>query len=63
MLLLCVQLAAYTLGGAALAAPAIDRFQIPRLLGFFLLVNASILVAWVHHLSGRRVAMWQPTRR
>ena len=62
-LLLCVQLVAYTTGVAALASPAIDRFRIPRLFGFFLLVNASILVAWARHLSGRRVAMWQPTRR
>jgi hypothetical protein len=62
-LLLSAQLVAYAAGATALAVPAIDRIRIPRLLGFFLLVNGSILVAWAYHLSGRRAVIWQPTSR
>jgi hypothetical protein len=31
--------------------------------GFFLLVNASMPVAWAYHLSGERAVVWTPTRR
>jgi len=33
------------------------------LAAFFLLVNASMLVAWGYHLSGRRTVTWTPTAR
>ena len=61
--LLALQIAAYGLGGLALASPVVARWFGARLLGFFLLVNASMLVAWAYHLSGRRSVTWQPTRR
>lgn len=61
--LLVAQLGAYALGGLALFAAPVKAWSIPRLAGFFLLVNASMLVAWVYHLSGRRAVTWQPTRR
>lgn len=57
------QLAAYALGGLALALPAVARLAPARLFGFFMLVNASMLVAWAHHASGRRAVTWEPTRR
>ena len=60
--LLAAQLAGYGLGVAGLASSA-RRLAIPRVLGFFLLVNASMLVAWRHHLAGRRLLTWEPTRR
>jgi hypothetical protein len=61
--LLATQLVGYGLGVAALAWPVVARRALPRLLGFFVLVNASMLVAWGHHLAGRRVLVWEPTRR
>jgi cellulose synthase/poly-beta-1,6-N-acetylglucosamine synthase-like glycosyltransferase len=61
--LLAAQLALYTLGGLALAFPAARRWFIARVAGFFMLVNASMLVAWAHHLTGRRAVTWEPTRR
>jgi len=63
-LLLLVQLGAYLLGGLSIALPSsVGRFGPVRLGGFFLLVNASMLVAWAHHLRGERAVVWQPTRR
>lgn len=63
-LLLLVQLGAYLLGGLSLALPSsVGRFGPARLGGFFLLVNASMLVAWAHHLRGERAVVWEPTRR
>jgi cellulose synthase/poly-beta-1,6-N-acetylglucosamine synthase-like glycosyltransferase len=61
--LLAAQLAFYALAGLALAVPAVERLRIPRLAAFFVLVNASTLVAWLRHWSGRRVVAWTPTRR
>jgi cellulose synthase/poly-beta-1,6-N-acetylglucosamine synthase-like glycosyltransferase len=61
--LLIAQLLAYALGVLALTVREIGARSIPRLAGFFLLVNAAIVVAWVYHLSGRRAVTWQPTQR
>ena len=51
------------LSGAALALPAVHRWAPARLAAFFVLVNASILVAWFWHWRGEKVVTWQPTRR
>lgn len=61
--LLAVQLAGYGLGAAALRLPALERRWLPRLLGFFLMVNAAVLRAWIHHACGERAVLWEPTRR
>jgi cellulose synthase/poly-beta-1,6-N-acetylglucosamine synthase-like glycosyltransferase len=61
--LLVAQLGAYLLGGLSLLMPSVARWTPARLGGFFILVNASMLVAWAYHLSGRRAVVWQPTRR
>lgn len=61
--LLGAQLLAYGAGGLALAIPRVGHLMVARLAGFFLLVNASMLVAWAYHLSGRRAVTWRPTRR
>ena len=62
-LLFAVQLLLYALGGLALAFEPARRWLVARIAGFFMLVNASMLVAWAHHLSGRRAIQWEPTRR
>ena len=41
----------------------IGAWVVARLTGFFILVNASIFVAWAYHLSGRRAVTWQPSQR
>jgi glycosyltransferase involved in cell wall biosynthesis len=61
--LLAAQLAAYAGAGLALALPAVARVRPLRLAGFFLLVNAATLVAWLRHLRGARTVVWEPTRR
>lgn len=62
-LLLSAQLLAYAVALLALVVRPVGAHLLPRLAGFFLLVNASMLVAWAYHLSGRRAVTWQPTRR
>ncbi len=47
---------------AALVSPTFGRVSLLRLGGFFLLVNVSILQAWLHHWRGERAVMWTPTR-
>jgi cellulose synthase/poly-beta-1,6-N-acetylglucosamine synthase-like glycosyltransferase len=57
------QIAFYGLGLAALLAPSVIRWGFARIAGYFLLVNASIAVGWVYHLTGRRAVLWKPTQR
>jgi cellulose synthase/poly-beta-1,6-N-acetylglucosamine synthase-like glycosyltransferase len=61
--LFVVQAVFYGLGGLALVSAPVQRLLVPRLAGFFMLVNASMAVAWAYHLSGQRSVQWQPTRR
>src|SRR5690606_21821667 len=61
--LLATELGGVAIGVAALAWSPLRRFALPRLAGFFVLVNASMLVAWRHHLAGRRAVTWTPTAR
>jgi len=62
-LLFAIQGVAYLLAAASLVSPAVARFFPARLAGFFVLVNASILVAWLYHLRGKKAVTWQPTAR
>jgi len=62
-MLLIAQLLVYGLGVLALTVREVGARSIPRLAGFFLLVNAAIVMAWIYHLSGQRAVTWQPTRR
>jgi len=57
------QLAFYAVGGVALVSSRVQGLLLPRLAAFFMLVNASMVVAWAYHLTGRRSVKWQPTRR
>jgi len=60
---LFLQTGFYAVGALALGSLRVQRILLPRLAGFFILVNASMLVAWFYHLSGQRSVQWQPTRR
>lgn len=61
--LLAAQVMAYSIGGLALGVPPVARWGPARLAGFFMLVNASMLVAWGYHLAGRPAVIWEPTKR
>lgn len=61
--LLAGQLVVYGVGGLALVARPVAALLPARVAAFFLLVNASMLVAWGHHLTGQRAVLWQPTKR
>ena len=61
--LLALQLLAYAAAAFSLRGGQVSSVRALRLAGFFLLVNASMLVAWAYHLSGRRAVTWQPTGR
>jgi len=58
-----LQLLSYAVALLALASPAVSRAKLPRLAGFFLLVNAATFVAWLRHWRGERTVVWQPTER
>lgn len=61
--LLCVlQVGAYVGGALSLVSKPVAAFFPLRIAGFFLLVNASMLQAWGHHLRGERAVVWTPTR-
>jgi cellulose synthase/poly-beta-1,6-N-acetylglucosamine synthase-like glycosyltransferase len=62
-LLFAGQLGVYGLGALSLVWTPAAALLPARVAAFFLLVNASMLVAWGHHLTGSRAVMWQPTRR
>lgn len=58
------QLAIYVLAVAALAWPdTVGRYSLPRLCGFFLLVNVAAGQALMQWLTGVRQELWEPTRR
>jgi cellulose synthase/poly-beta-1,6-N-acetylglucosamine synthase-like glycosyltransferase len=61
--LLGLQLIGYAIGSFALLGGSIANILPARIASFFLLVNASILVAWAYHLSGQRSVVWNPTQR
>jgi len=63
LFLFTTQMACYVLAVLALLLPRLSALRPARLAGFFLLVNAAVLVAWAYHVSGRRAVVWQPTRR
>lgn len=60
---LFLQILAYAMAGLGLAwSPAAEWLPI-RLAAFFVLVNASMLVAWRYHFRGERAVLWTPTKR
>lgn len=53
----------YTLAVAAWIWPSISSRTLVKIPGYFLTVNASILVAWWRYMKGQRMVMWTPTER
>ena len=60
---LALQAALYLAGLAALAVAGLRKIRAFELAGFFVMVNAATLVAWIKYLRGERFVSWQPTRR
>jgi glycosyltransferase involved in cell wall biosynthesis len=60
---LAAQLAFYLLAVAGLLFRPWLRFSIIKLPAFFVLVNASILQAWLRYFGGERLVAWEPSRR
>ena len=60
---LAVQVGFYAVALMGLVFRPMLRFHPVKLLTFFVLVNASILQAWVRYWSGERMVAWEPSRR
>ena len=57
------QLAFYVLAAVAWNRPALSFWTLVKVPVYFVVVNASILVAWWRYLKGQRVVTWTPTER
>jgi cellulose synthase/poly-beta-1,6-N-acetylglucosamine synthase-like glycosyltransferase len=54
----------YVTGAAVLAGvPRLEGLLAARVAGYFVNVNAAIVVAWWRFLRGQRTEVWSPTRR
>lgn len=63
LFLFLLQISFYALafmGSGNWVRPTSFFVRIPK---FFLIVNASILLAWIKYLMGQRMVMWNPTER
>jgi len=59
-----LQLAFYVLAAVGIFFPkASDRNFVVRLSAFFVLVNVAAFKALLLWMAGRRVEIWEPTRR
>lgn len=61
--LFAAQLAAYTYAVLAELFPGLSLGSLGRVIHYFVIVNASILVAWRRYLGGERVVTWNPSTR
>ncbi len=53
----------YSIALGGLLWRPLQRFPFVKLPAFFLLVNTSILKAWIRYWSGERLVAWEPSRR
>ena len=60
---LAAQLAAYLYAVLAELFPRLSFGSPGRVIHYFVIVNASILVAWGRYLVGERVVTWNPSTR
>ncbi|HEX2958331.1 MAG TPA: glycosyltransferase family 2 protein [Chitinispirillaceae bacterium] len=62
-ILFALQAAFYVLAFAGILLPALTRIVFIKIPSFFVVVNASIFVAWLKFFKGERVTHWQPSIR
>lgn len=61
--LFCAQVLFYGIALCGLLIRPLQQLSVIRLPAFFLLVNASILKAWMRYWSGERLVVWEPSKR
>jgi cellulose synthase/poly-beta-1,6-N-acetylglucosamine synthase-like glycosyltransferase len=61
--LLVVQVFGYLVAALGIAFPVLHRIPPVKILSFFVLVNAAIVVAWVKLVRGERAVKWSPSKR
>ncbi len=61
--MLCMHMLFYGVALCGILIQPLQQWSIIRLPSFFLLVNASILKAWMRYWSGERVVVWEPSKR
>lgn len=59
----CLHVLFYGVALCGLLIRPLQQWSVIRLPAFFLLVNASILKAWMRYWSGERVVVWEPSKR
>jgi hypothetical protein len=62
-LLFALQVAFYVSALAGMVVPSFTKIVFIRIPSFFVVVNASIFVAWLKFFKGERVTLWQPSVR
>lgn len=63
LILFLLQIGFYVLAYASWKEWVKSSSFLVRIPKFFLMVNASILLAWVRYIRGERLVMWNPTER
>jgi len=61
--MLVVQGAFYALALLYLVTKRLPKFGVLRLPSFFVMVNVSILDAWIRYFRGQRIVSWSPSKR
>lgn len=57
------QIAFYMLAFTGIAIPELNKVRLMKIPSFFVMVNISILVAWMKYLKGERIVLWQSSIR
>ena len=57
------QLAFYFVAFVGLSIPKLNTVKLIKVFSFFVMVNVSILVAWIKYLKGERIVLWQSSIR
>jgi cellulose synthase/poly-beta-1,6-N-acetylglucosamine synthase-like glycosyltransferase len=60
---LAVQMMFYVVALAYLATTRLPSFGMLRIPSFFVMVNLSILDAWIRYIRGERIVSWSPSKR
>jgi hypothetical protein len=61
--ILVAQVIFYAVALAYLAIKRLPSFGMLRLPSFFVMVNLSILDAWIRYFRGERIVSWSPSKR
>ncbi|NLW30683.1 MAG: glycosyltransferase family 2 protein [Fibrobacter sp.] len=62
-ILFLFQIVFYSIGLGGILKADLNKFLLIRISSFFMIVNSSILIAWIKYIKGERVLLWQPSLR